>query len=1374
MKLSNDFSKGLLKNFNNLKHDKDFYSFALNISPVENLLDRTTKQNENTLKPYLSLHTSDYYIVGEEWLGKDEYVFFISDKEGTGFNQILLVSNNTITVKYDNLGLNISPKHPIKSTYRINHKGERIIYFVDGYNDDRVINIDTIELTDLVGSLAINPSYDISNPELSTKVISGGGVLLAGEYSVLISFKDKNKKTSLERAQANNIPIEQGNYYEDEGLSYTPLSADNIAKYIQISADNSVKGSSGESGRTDKSIQIEILGLDLDLYPTLDIYLVRRTATDVEVLMLEDFKSSKLINISGGEDFENLGSELSTVIVNTINYNKSHAITQYNNRLIRANTYSENANSDFQEIANNIEVTFRVQEVKSSIAVSDITPLALDNGSAKISSRIRNKMSFMESYNLDPSYLANSNNKDNPDQDKGTFLRDEVYALGVYFELKDGSFTDVFHIPGRALNTFPSTAPVLGEDETGLDLNQNRNTFDSANYTQDGETKPRWQFVNTATLLGNSGNLGYYRTDTTYPKGYKFPTDGEKDSLGDSYIRHHRMPSESLVPSFRYIKDSYNNYTTLIKSNIILDFKLPNIPQNIKENIKNVFYTSARRSEFDKKVIGNGLSYRMSYREDDSSTSIFNSFDLSKPLSLTDSEFPVEFKLYSNYFQFISPDTDFKFKESSLNGYLIKPNYLIRSRTLYLARTTPETGSDFTGLAGRYSNWKVATDTYEESFIANHSFYGDVRMPDSFKQFKIESIGFYDGNSKTTFDSRLLDLTGGQNTVILKATSDSGYFEYSPSNFDLTSFYDLIGVQGSLIGEDRAYYDSSMLCTILTNNTNIFSNILNLEYDTLVKDTHNELSERTLVYGDAFIDNHISKRSQALEASFNHPVNGLSTFTSIINDFVKSTTAQDLVLANVIISNNYIKFPVTSRINLRLAQEDSETNDYNKILSAENPSDEALNYASKIVDYKIDRVYYSKDSVVPLFARNIKVEDLLTRSRLYNRVVYSEPQNFESEIDSYRDTLANNYKDIPSNKGQISNLFIQDNNLYIVTRDSIFIMFASQSQLQVSSGEQISVGMGDFLSGGIQELMTTEGGYGGSSSKEGLLETPHGVFIVDILRDKIFRLSSQEGLEDINTFGIQEQFGVSALNFLDEEGFDNPLLEKGVTVGYDPRLQRVLITFNNKEGSVNKSFTASFDPLLKSWISYHDYFPRRYIQATKELILNIKDLDKFNTEEYKGNFIIETVFNEAAKDNKVFDSLEFEVSSENTTGEITRDFFDKLIAYNDTQSTGEVKLNFGTNYTFKEFPNKYNFNQLLDISKDVVPIKLFKDDWDSIKDVYPIDKVVDNNSLDLNKPWYNRGRLRSTYLKVRVFGIPSKKSKIILNYINANIRPSIR
>src|SRR5699024_1685770 len=100
-------------------------------------------------------------------------------------------------------------------------------------------------------------------------------------------------------------------------------------------------------------------------------------------------------------------------------------------------------------------------------------------------------------------------------------------------------------------------------------------------------------------------------------------------------------------------------------------------------------------------------------------------------------------------------------------------------------------------------------------------------------------------------------------------------------------------------------------------------------------------------------------------------------------------------------------------------------------------------------------------------------------------------------------TKVNNYRDITSNKGFISHLFVKDGNLYTVTRDSIFVLFASQSQLQVSTGEQISIGTGDFLSGGIQELMSIEGGYGGSSSKLGLLETPYGIMIVDILRDKI-------------------------------------------------------------------------------------------------------------------------------------------------------------------------------------------------------------------------------------------------------------------------------
>lgn len=1380
LKLSNDFSKGLLKNFNNLKHDKDFYSFAFNISPVDNILDRTTKQNEKSDTIKLSLHSQDYYIVGEQHLGRDEYVFFISDLEGSGFNQILLVKDNTITVKYDSIELNISPENIIKSTYRVNLRGERLIYFVDGYNDDRVINIDTLELTDLVNSFSLNPVYG-TIPELSSTVISNGGFLKAGEYSILVSFKDKNLKQSLEKSQLNNIPIGDGDYEEFSKINTNTLDPYELIKFQNDAYNTSVKGLTGGE-RTNKSIEITIKDLNSDNYPFLDIYIIRRESTDTEVLLLEDYPSSKIITITGGEDFQSLGNELSSIIVSNINYNRSHSITQFNNRLVRGNVFLTENQESFQEIANNITVTFKTQEVRAVRNLNGYDTIAQATGKLEYPSVYRNFMGSMKSFNMSPNYLANSNNKELPLQyDRGTFMRDEVYALGVYFELEDGSFTDVFHIPGRALNTFPNNGPQSGNSESGRQLtSSNKSTYDSANFPN--TNIPYWEETNTSVLSVDRGQLGYYRTDSSYPKGYNFPTDGEKDSNGDSYIRHHRMPSEKLVPSFKLKEENSDigKPNTLYKVNILLEFRLPDIPVEILGKIKNVFYTSAKRTETNKKVIGHGLAYRMSNSNITGDNTIYSSFDLSAPF-MRFGEPSSEHKLNNSFYEFISPEIDYKFKESSVNGYKIKPNYLVSSRTLYFSRAEYQ---DLDSLRSLVINPKVSNDNYKEAFVGSHSYYSNITSLNSFKQFDLLGVSFSDSNSQGSLNGSYVSRIGGQNSLVIRVEdpNPNTNMGYTESDLGVSSFYHLCNQTGSET-KFEDYYDSNMLCTILTNNTNIFYNINSLEYNTLFKYEYG-IQTISTVFGDAYIENHKSKKSSK------RILDSLTLGDDYPSDYVYIHEAEDkdeyglTVATQAINVNNYIEFPVNTFINIRMAQETENTNPYLKILNSIHPVEEANKYADQYIEYIIDPVFLRQDSIVPMFANSVKVDNIGKRSRLNSRIVYSELQNLESEADSYRDTKANNYKDLPSHKGFITSMFEYNGNLYAVTRDSIFILYASQSQLQVSSGEQITIGTGDFLSGGMQELVSSENGFGGSSSKLGVVETPYGVIVVDILRDRILRISN-DGVEDLNNSGLNEIFKTEFIEKLNLD-FDNPLLSQGVTVGFDPKLHRILITsnkfktlgtlynplekdYNNSAKYENKSFTISYDPLLKTWISYHDYFPRRYIQGDSEILLNKKDLNTFDNN-YKGDFIIETVFNEHPKDNKVFDSLEFGLVSEENQ-EINKKFFEKLIAYNDNQTTGEILF---SNNNIAKREDLFKINGLLNISKDIFPIKLFNGDWNSIKDNFFIDKVINTNIIDNNKHWYNKNRLRSPYLKVRLFGDKDDKSKKILNYMNANVRNSIR
>src|SRR5690606_29558971 len=151
------------------------------------------------------------------------------------------------------------------------------------------------------------------------------------------------------------------------------------------------------------------------------------------------------------------------------------------------------------------------------------------------------------------------------------------------------------------------------------------------------------------------------------------------------------------------------------------------------------------------------------------------------------------------------------------------------------------------------------------------------------------------------------------------------------------------------------------------------------------------------------------------------------------------------------------------------------------------------------------------------------------------------------------------------------------------------------------------------------------------------------------------------------------------------------------------------------------------------------------------------------------------MFNEHQGQNKVFDSLQFDITSETSNKEITEDFFNEIIVYTQNQSTGLISLN-------KDYPNNnivkhneyWNFSKLLDVTEDKLNKKLFISDWDVIKGDYYIDKVVNENDIDRNKAWYKKRRFKNKHLNVRLIKDNILNNKFNINFMIANFRPSVR
>jgi hypothetical protein len=390
-----------------------------------------------------------------------------------------------------------------------------------------------------------------------------------------------------------------------------------------------------------------------------------------------------------------------------------------------------------------------------------------------------------------------------------------------------------------------------------------------------------------------------------------------------------------------------------------------------------------------------------------------------------------------------------------------------------------------------------------------------------------------------------------------------------------------------------------------------------------------------------------------------------------------STTKQALIYTSELASGIYVE----STTNIELRQDLVTFTPGNTYLKSnpinDPPINELTHFRDKIVYYNeeadekkeawvhrgitLPEIYfYNKDFSVfnklnvyfPLFESYDCCSNCL--EEFPTRVSYSQQSFQEEASDNYRVFLANNYRDIEAEKGEITNLIRNKNSLLIHTEESLFAL--PQNVQERITNDLISfVGTGDYFSIPPRLIVDDALGSAGSIDKWATTKTENGIFFLDQFNGQIF-LTGAKGLVPINT-GLRNYFKENLVLFLAQQYYnltntqfpnkDNHANPNGIGFHsvYDYRHKRIILTkrdyqilpaytstFINvasvegvitgiEEGQLffdtttnrfgigtgvntydyvdqsnatyfeNKSWTLSYSFLSQSWISFHSYIP---------------------------------------------------------------------------------------------------------------------------------------------------------------------------------------
>jgi hypothetical protein len=500
------------------------------------------------------------------------------------------------------------------------------------------------------------------------------------------------------------------------------------------------------------------------------------------------------------------------------------------------------------------------------------------------------------------------------------------------------------------------------------------------------------------------------------------------------------------------------------------------------------------------------------------------------------------------------------------------------------------------------------------------------------------------------------------------------------------------------------------------------------------------------------------------------------------------------------------------------------------------------------------------------------------------RLIYSLQAQQEAKKDFWRIFLPNNYKDFKNQVTVIKPVSKSGSIIFFPYQSPQ--MFQGVDQLQTDLGTKLTIGDGGLFSQPMQNIVNSDlsNEYGSCESARSVLNTPMGIFYISQAQGKVFQYTGQ--LVNLANQGMKWWFNkylpsqlIRQFPELETSPLgDNPVAGVGCQVIYDINNDIVYFTkrdFRVKEEFINSvsfnaeelrftasgnpsssnsslrfdledyssgypiilgdplyfddcSWTVSYDPKAKAWVSFHDWHPELCMSSIKNF-LTTKTIDvdgetkgsiwRHNSRcdlfaNYYGEsypWEVELVENTGQSVHTVR-SLEYQLESYVYKGDLENGCaddrwhdlnfnFDQLIVYNTEQVSGKLNLVLNPSYSDASDPiASLNYPQI-NLATEDIDILYSKEEqkyrvnqfWDVTKDrgeftnvPAPAEEVILNtecngyirtlnrNNIDLEKVEEQRKKFRHYYNKFILTRLESDNRKMLLKLNNTKLNLSMR
>lgn len=821
-------------------------------------------------------------------------------------------------------------------------------------------------------------------------------------------------------------------------------------------------------------------------------------------------------------------------------------------------------------------------------------------------------------------------------------------------------------------------------------------------------------------------SLGTYVSDEIYPLGRDYPVGN---------VRHHKMPS--LIQEPHVVERNGRTYIRLLGVSVDLTDFLLAIPATTKKEIIGYVITKQKRDEENKSILAQGIANGHILYEQ----SRYTAAPFSGNTTMYSTTNPSDLSMVAFY----SPETTIT-RENMRSSTQIKPVLQLKGKS-HLVRDKREGDNKFVHILLNYSFSTTST-----------AILGSNRDLDTSSTQYVDA-----GPEKNNEDA-------GSNlpTTPIVGTTNSVVTWRNPGYLFLKIKSGVLPLEGLSGGRDIHYEFRSSRTDILTFN----GRDANTGPGDTQRHLYNLTRPRTRQYGNVFdakyhYVNHVMvKENKSVIECFNGDI--YITKFAVMTSMNPGTGQEQSATLQAL---NY--FWVESTINTAYrhykAAKGTEGEEgfeagtlpyYPKIKVLSTTDSKSLgifNYSLSLghpTGY--NKQYSFENTIRSYFPPALELEKV---SKFPNRLIYSEQSIEGEQLDAFRILLANNYHDVPKEKGKITNIFTLGNTLYVHTERSLWRTYFNEQVTQASSAGEVYLGNGGVFYRPSTEVTTVKGGYAGTTSTCGTT-TPFGHLFPDTSQKKIFMLT-----DTLNEISDQGMFNWFRDNLTKED--NTPAEGKGYVASYD---------FTNKRWLLTKlgEWTLSYNTQLESWSSYHDYKPYHYIANGDRLFsmtenkIYENNIGKYGV--YYGavpaSLQLDIVINDVAQATKTFDNLVFYTTSENGSQEQHYDTFNTLHCYNDSKNTGKCRLivprkfvdDFITLGTYECFAKLKSNEFRVAIPSDLV--------LDVSRDIF------DESNLDTDREF--RPRMSGKYLVASLSYNNYRNNRFVLHNIGKLFRQRIR